>query len=335
MPNTKNFFLRVRILDSLLCKRNGVSLQEALHVINRALIARGVPPVSSKDTILKDMTEIANTYHVNIITVPDGIDHRIIRYKYENPFFSIYKIPFTAEDKQTIQGFLNYLSQFEGMPQMDWVRDFCARFDVYLSSSDTPVVEFEETDSIFGRTFFTGLFHAIIEKQPINLTYKVFGKKPRTHLLYPYFLKQFKQRWYLIAKNHKHLDSISSYALDRMISFEHSILQEYIPLDIDVHDYFNNVYGITRMDDSVQTIRFHVDRRELPYLQTRPIHHTQKIVSRDKTGVFMTIDVIPNTELMMELMSYGDGIIVKTKGKLRSDIMRKLGSARKKYGSST
>ncbi|MBQ4388098.1 MAG: WYL domain-containing protein [Prevotella sp.] len=206
---------------------------------------------------------------------------------------------------------------------------------MYLSSGNTPVVEFEESDSILGRAFFTGLYHAIIEKQPINLTYKVFGKKPCTHLLYPYFLKQFKQRCYLIAKNHKHLDSISSYALDRMISFEHAILQEYIPLDINVHDYFNSVYGIARMDEPVQTIRFHVDRRELPYLQTRPIHHTQKIVSRDKTGVFMTIDVIPNTELMMELMSYGDGIIVKTKGKLRSDIMRKLGSARKKYGSST
>jgi hypothetical protein len=48
----------------------------------------------------------------------------------------------------------------------------------------------------------------------------------------------------------------------------------------------------------------------------------------------MSIDVIPNTELMMELMSYGDGIIVKTKGKLRSDIMKKMGKARKKYGSS-
>ena len=120
-----------------------------------------------------------------------------------------------------------------------------------------------------------------------------------------------------------------------MISFHPSLFDEYVPIDIDVHEYFKDVYGIARMDGEPQTIRFHVDKHELPYLQTRPIHHSQKIVGRDKTGVFMTIHVIPNAELLMELMSYGDGITVKSKGKLRSDIMRKLGSARIKYGSST
>lgn len=334
MPNTKNFSLRAQILDRLLCKKEGVSVQEALRVINSHLSAKGATPVTTKDTILKDLTEIANFKFVNIVEFRDGLDARIIRYRYENPDSSIYKMAFTPEEIQQIKGSLDILSHFEGMPQMEWIRDLCARFDVFISTTDLPVVEFEETDSVFGRTFFTGLFHAIIEKRPIYLTYQVFGKKPRTHLLYPYFLKQFKQRWYLVAKNAHHLDSISSYALDRMHSYQVSLLDDYVPLDINVHDYFNNVYGIARMDEPIQTIRFHVDRHELPYLQTRPIHHTQKIVGRDKTGVFMTIEVIPNTELMMELMSYGDGIIVKTKGKLRSDIMRKLGSARKKYGSS-
>ena len=47
-----------------------------------------------------------------------------------------------------------------------------------------PVVEFEESDTVFGREFFTGLFHAIIDKRPIYLDYQRFGKKARTHLLY-------------------------------------------------------------------------------------------------------------------------------------------------------
>ena len=334
MPNSKNYSMREKILDGLLKRREGVSMQDIIRVVNHQLSQRGVPEVRTKDTILNDMTEISNKYHVNIEQIQDGFDRRIIRYRYEKPDFSIYAKPFTAEDEQKIQGFLNFLSQFEGMPQMDWVRDFCSHFDVFLTSNDAPVVEFEESDSILGRAFFTGLFHAIIDKKPISLTYQAFGKKARTHLLYPYFLKQFKQRWYLIAKNSHHLDSISAYALDRMITFHQSLFDPYVPIDVDVHEYFNDVVGIARMDGEPQTIKFHVDKHELPYLQTRPIHHSQKIVGRDKTGVFMTIHVIPNTELLMELMSYGDGIIVKTKCKLRSNIMRKLGSARKKYGSS-
>ena len=62
MPNTKNFYLRVRILDGLLQSRKGVSIQECLRVINNRLAARDIPPVTSKDTILKDMTEIANEF---------------------------------------------------------------------------------------------------------------------------------------------------------------------------------------------------------------------------------------------------------------------------------
>lgn len=66
MPNTKNFYLRVRILDGLLQSRKGVSIQECLRVINNRLAARDIPPVTSKDTILKDMTEIANEKHIII-----------------------------------------------------------------------------------------------------------------------------------------------------------------------------------------------------------------------------------------------------------------------------
>ena len=334
MPNSKNFCLRAHVLDRLLSRREGVSVQEALRVINRHLSDKGVPCVSTKDTILKDMTEMANEYFVDIEEFRDGFDARGIRYRYVKPGTSIYQTPFTQGEIQQIKAALDILSRFEGMPQMEWIHDLCARFDVFITSTNLPVVEFEETDSVFGREFFTGLFHAIVDKKPIYLTYQAFGKKARTHLLYPYFLKQFRQRWYLIAKNSHHLDSISAYALDRMISFHQSLIDPYVPIDVDVHEYFNDVVGIARMDDEPQTIKFHVDKHELPYLQTRPIHHSQKIVGRDKTGVFMTIHVIPNTELLMELMSYGDGIIVKTKGKLRSDIMRKFGSARKKYGSS-
>ena len=94
-------------------------MQDIIRVVNQQLSQRGVSEVRTKDTILNDMTEISNKYHVNIEQIQDGFDRRIIRYRYEKPDFSIYAKPFTAEDEQKIQGFLNFLSQFEGMPQMD------------------------------------------------------------------------------------------------------------------------------------------------------------------------------------------------------------------------
>ena len=90
--------MREKILDGLLKRREGVSMQDIIRVVNHQLSQRGVPEVRTKDTILNDMTEISNKYHVNIEQIQDGFDRRIIRYRYEKPDFSIYAKPFTAED---------------------------------------------------------------------------------------------------------------------------------------------------------------------------------------------------------------------------------------------
>ena len=60
MPDTKNYSLRVKVLDGLLRTREGVTIHEMLQVVNERLEERGIRPVRTKDTILKDITEMAN-----------------------------------------------------------------------------------------------------------------------------------------------------------------------------------------------------------------------------------------------------------------------------------
>ena len=146
-----------------------MSVQECLRVINHRLTAKGIPPVTSKDTILKDMTEMANEHFINIESFHDPFDGRIIRYRYEDASFSIYSTSLTEDEVKEIQGALEILSRFDGMPQMEWIRDLCSRFDVSINTADKPVVEFEDSDTVFGREFFTGLYHAIVDKRPIFL----------------------------------------------------------------------------------------------------------------------------------------------------------------------
>lgn len=95
MPDTKNFRLRVKVLDSLLRKREGVTIHEMLHVVNQRLEERGIAPVKTKDTILKDITEMANEFHVRVLRIRDERDSRIIRYRYEDKDFSIYETGLT------------------------------------------------------------------------------------------------------------------------------------------------------------------------------------------------------------------------------------------------
>ena len=60
MPDTKNYSLRVKVLDGLLRTREGVTIHEMLQVVNERLEERGIRPVRTKDTILKDITEISS-----------------------------------------------------------------------------------------------------------------------------------------------------------------------------------------------------------------------------------------------------------------------------------
>ena len=81
------------------------------------------------------------------------------------------------------------------------------------------------------------------------------------------------------------------------------------------------------------TIRFYVSAKDLPYLLTSPIHSSQKVHVKNAMGAIMSIHVIPNHELMMRFLSYGDGVIVLTDGKLREEIVKKVRKMYRKYDS--
>ena len=85
---------------------------------------------------------MANGDYVNIESFHDPFDGRIIRYRYERADFSIYSNSLLEDEIKEIQGALEILRRFDGMPQMEWIRDLCSRFDVSINTPDKPVVEF-------------------------------------------------------------------------------------------------------------------------------------------------------------------------------------------------
>ena len=76
--------------------------------------------------------------------------------------------------------------------------------------------------------------------------------------------------------------------------------------------------GLTRPDDAVpQVVELWVDNSEYPYLKTKPIHKSQKLVREENGGKIISLHVIVNIELMMALLSYGDYVKVLAPPELR------------------
>lgn len=244
MPDTKNFSLRVKVLDGLLRKREGVTIHEMLQVVNERLEERGICTVRTKDTILSDITEIANEYHVRIMRIRDRDDSRVIRYRYENTDFSIFYSGLTAQQSSELRYSLRLLSRCKGFPELKWVKNLCSSMDVPLNYCQEPVLEFDSSIGKLGKSCFQGLFFAIIEKRTIEITYLEENSLLEKMMMYPYYLKQFSRDWYLVAMLMYEPGLLRLFEVDRIKSYRYHPEQEYKDFEGDVSECFNDIRGM-------------------------------------------------------------------------------------------
>ncbi|MCH5717874.1 helix-turn-helix transcriptional regulator [Niabella hibiscisoli] len=149
-------------------------------------------------------------------------------------------------------------------------------------------------------------------KQTLKLTYQSFkARQAADIILYPYLLKEYRNRWFLLAMNRKGKE-IATFALDRMQAVT-VLPDEPYRLHRSFHpqDYFKDIVGVTRnIGDSPVEILFLANTVQAPYIQTKPIHPSQTIVEQTSAGTTFCITVIPNFELERELIGFGEGLTV-------------------------
>jgi len=332
MPNTKSALIRQQVLDKYLQKERGYSHQELLEKCNEALELRGDKPVTSLNTIRDDITEIVNSYQVSIESIRKG---RNIRYRYKDRDFSIYERPLSDSDFEILNDAIQTLSLYQGRPTLEWLDDMQAHL---LASTDRTtderyIVGFEENPYLKGREFFQPLFNAIKNEQSLEITYKSFKQeKETTNVIHPYFLKQYNNRWFLFSLTDG-VNRISNYALDRIVAIRES-RKRYEPNNgrFDAEEYFRSIIGVTRPANvEVCQITLFVSKRLVPYISTKPIHRSQKVVSMNDEGVIIEINVIPNYELEQLILSFGDEIAVVAPSCFRDKIMQRLENSQKNY----
>ena len=91
------------------------------------------------------------------------------------------------------------------------------------------------------------------------------------------------------------------------------------------HTYFDNLIGVTcNYAEKPTVILFWASAFHTPYIKTKPIHASQKIVEEVKGGTHFSIEVIPNFELERELIGFGEGIKILSPNNVVRQIKRKV-----------
>lgn len=173
--------------------------------------------------------------------------------------------------------------------------------------------------------FLTTAIQAIRRNEKVRFTYAGF-KRSRAEtgiLFHPYFLKLYKQRWYMVGLREQS-GEIRTYALDRIKEMQ--LLKETFTMpegDNPAADIFDNIIGITSSKAEVRLVRFKADRTQAKYFRALPLHHSQTEELHDDYSIF-TLKVKLNYELLHELLSCGRAVTVLEPPELRAMIVDEL-----------
>lgn len=330
--NTKSSSIRIIVIDRCLRSKTRHTLVDIMKAVNSELEARNEIPVSSRHTILDDMSFITAQWHVVIKSEKVG---RYVYYSYENTDFSIYNVALSEDEIINLTGTLVMLKRFQGLPSFEWLQNLVERCEENFKSS-TPephYISLEENPYLSGLHNLTPLYDAIVHHKVLDIWYHSF-KYPtaQKNTVHPYFLKQFNNRWFLFCYN-DHRKEISNYPIDRIEKIEPNDKHYIENTFFDFEEFFDDIVGVSReKDDQVETVKIWISAKQWPYTQTKPLHATQKVIEKREDGsVVVEIKVIINWELEQTIMSQGEHMAVLNPDHLREKMKSRLATAMSLY----
>lgn len=181
------------------------------------------------------------------------------------------------------------------------------------------------------REFLATVMNAMREYRILKFTYKTYTRSlPKKGIqLEPYFLKIFRQRWYITGRNRAD-GQIKTYALDRMSDVIVETDTFEMPVDFDAEAYSRDAFGIIFTQGEPKEIAIQTNTQQAKYLRTLPLHSTQRETMHDDYSIF-TYRMKLTEDLVQELLSLGPNIKVLEPPELRAMIMTRLSDALKQY----
>lgn len=212
----------------------------------------------------------------------------------------------------------------------DWLLNTAMTHEVLSGATDlSGRILVEDVPS--AREHLAPAIEAIRENRRITVGYHPYYRsRPTTGIvLEPYFLKLFKQRWYLVARNVRE-NRIKTYALDRITSF--AITADTFEPDscTDPAEYFRYSFGIVTGHGNAYDVSIRTDLRRAKYLRALPLHPSQHEYVHDSYSIFKYKLRITD-DFVAELLSYGASIEVLAPKELRLRMAEELRSALGNY----
>ncbi len=303
MSVTSNALLRHITIDA--CLRDTAhkyTLQDLIAACTRAI------KENSKEKLKDDFTVSTRTVQLDLQFMRDrkkGYNAPIVvyeqkYYRYKEPNYSIGN----ANVKQTnlaplseIAETLRRYTKISGMESlagaMDIIRDVV---DNKVNGSSRNI-RYSRYPKISGGQFADVVKDAVVHRKVLSLSYLPEKSGSIVQIIfYPLFMTAWRNRWYVIGykEGRRGLHVI---AVDTINGYSYAILPFPGNYTFDAEEYFRDIIGVTRPEESKAEILFTAGPALAGYLNINPVHKSQKLIQKDEHGTCTyRISVIPNDE---------------------------------------
>jgi predicted DNA-binding transcriptional regulator YafY len=317
MPQNKFALRRYQIIDDCFHKKPKKQWTHA-ELMGEIKAELGLGKFSLRSIQLDlDYMKSNDGYNAPIKTKREGMDHF---HYYSDPDFTIRGKELSEREKKVLQDVVSLLEQFKDLPHFEAMQDILLKIENW-NEQDTQqqYVLFEENEYV-GRNWIKPIYEAVQAKTVLRLQYKPFAEKVVFRTLHPYFLKEYRNRWYVFGYDEEHKE-IRSAALDRIedcVEMPSTMFKKH-KTNQSPSALFKHIIGVTLIEAPLEIVRFRVHQSSANYLKTKKLHHSQQVESEEGEWTIFSLKVKINYELKAELYRLGAAVEILYPTSLRAE----------------
>ena len=326
MPRNKEALIRYRVINRMLVNKKYATMQELIDACEEALDTSAI----GKRTLEKDIADMRNDNNLAYYA-PIVFDRKEGAYCYEDPNYSIDKIPINAEEIEALAFCSSLLEQirdtdifetFSGAVQK--LVDAINIRRMHQEKQKTVFIEFERAPYYEGSRHLKSLIDAISNRNTIVITHQKFeSDQPSEHLLSPCYLKEYHNRWYLIGWHHER-KAFRTFALERISRVRTDSAESYRDEGFDPALYFKHTIGIIAPQEKPVQVVLSFSMRQGRYVLTQPVHESQEVWKDGPDEIVVSLVVVPTYELIAFILGLGPEVKVMQPESLRRKVQQML-----------
>jgi proteasome accessory factor B len=167
-------------------------------------------------------------------------------------------------------------------------------------------MSFESGGNLKGIENLRTLVLAVKNKRKVSFVHENYMKGTKKQMtVCPYHIKEYQSRWYIFGSL-EDTNTFRTFGVDRITELK-TLPEKFKPdTKINPLKFFDEVIGLMYSGSKIEEVHIWLTHQQAKYIQSLPLHHTQKVIESNKDGVTISINVRLNFELVQKILTLGD-----------------------------